>query len=404
MIKRELYMKQIRPFIGTDLVKVLTGIRRCGKSVMLELIQQELLESGISSSQFMSINFEQMNTKKFCTASALHEEVTKYASHTEGKFYLFFDEIQEVENWEICINSFRIDFDCDIYITGSNAKLLSGELATYLAGRYVEFIIYPFSFQEFLDMRKQKNISTDITTSFRDYIQIGGMPFLSNLIGNQDACNQYLRDIYNSAILKDVIGRNQVRDIDLLERITTYILANIGHSFSATSLSKFLKSEGRKVSPETILNYIKYCCDAFLFYKLQREDLVGKKILTIQEKYYVVDHGLREAVYGSNIPNIDQILENLVCMEALRRNYTITVGKKASTEIDFILKKNQQKIYIQVSYLLASPDTVEREFGVYTHISDNFPKYVISMDEFNMSRNGIKHKHIRDFLLIDTWE
>lgn len=404
MIQRELYMKQIRPFIGNELIKVLTGIRRCGKSVMLELIQAELVSAGVSPSQFISINFEQMSNRKFCTAESLHAEIERRISAITGKTYLFFDEIQEVQNWEVCINSCRIDFDCDIYITGSNAKLLSGELATYLAGRYVEFVIYPFSFGEFLDMCRQKDPSLDISTAFRNYIQLGGMPFLSNLMDNTEACVQYLRDVYNSAILKDVVQRNQIRDVDLLERISTYILANVGHTFSATSLSKYLKSEGRRVSPDTVLNYTKYCMEAFLFYRANREDLIGKKILSVNEKYYVVDHGLREAVYGANVRNMDQILENIIYIESLRRGFSVTIGKKDSAEIDFILQKNRQKLYIQVSYLLASPETIQREFDVYLNIPDNYPKYVVSMDEFDMSQNGIKHRNIRDFLLMDKWD
>lgn len=403
MIKREQYMKQIRPFINSDLVKVLTGIRRSGKSVMLDLIKQELMESGISKSQFLTINFETMDNAKYCTAQALHDRIEHFFSSVNGKAYLFFDEIQEVQEWERCINSCRVEYDCDIYITGSNARLLSGELATYLAGRYVEFVIYPFSFSEFLEVHRLGHPSADTSLIFRDYILTGGMPFLTNLLGNPDACTQYLKDIYNSVVLKDVVKRNNIRDVDLLERTITYLLANVGHSFSANSLSKYFKSENRTVSHETILNYIKACSEAFLFYKINREDLIGKKVLSVNEKYYVADHGLREAVYGSNNRDMDQILENIVCLELLRRGYCVSVGKSNSREIDFVSVKNGQRLYIQVSYLLASAETIEREFGAYKNISDNYPKYVLSMDEFDMSRNGIKHFHIRDFLLMEEW-
>lgn len=403
MIKRELYMKRIRPFINNELIKVLTGLRRSGKSVMLELIQNELLEQGISSTQFITINFEKMSNARLCTSEALHDEITRQINSITGKAYLFFDEIQEVQNWERCINSLRVEFDCDIYITGSNAKLLSGELATYLAGRYVEFVIYPFSFSEFIEYKKQNNLPIDTSVAFREYVQIGGMPFLTNLIGNQEACVQYLKDVYNSVVLKDVVKRNYIRDVDLLERIITYVLANIGHSFSANSLSKYFKSENRNVSHDTILNYIKACSDAFLFYKINREDLVGKKILSVNEKYYVADHGLRESVYGQNNRDMDQTLENIICMELIRRGYDVTVGKTNSKEIDFVATKNGNKIYVQVSYLLATNETIEREFGAYAGVPDNFPKYVISMDEFDMSRNGIIHQNIRDFLLADKW-
>ncbi|MBD5546716.1 MAG: ATP-binding protein [Lachnospiraceae bacterium] len=403
MIKREQYMKQIRPFINSDLVKVLTGIRRSGKSVMLDLIKQELMESGISKSQFLTINFETMDNAKYCTAQALHDRIEHFFSSVNGKAYLFFDEIQEVQEWERCINSCRVEYDCDIYITGSNARLLSGELATYLAGRYVEFVIYPFSFSEFLEVHRLGHPSADTSLIFRDYILTGGMPFLTNLLGTPDACTQYLKDIYNSVVLKDVVKRNNIRDVDLLERTITYLLANVGHSFSANSLSKYFKSENRTVSHETILNYIKACSEAFLFYKINREDLIRKKVLSVNEKYYVADHGLREAVYGSNNRDMDQILENIVCLELLRRGYCVSVGKSNSREIDFVSVKNGQRLYIQVSYLLANAETIEREFGVYKNISDNYPKYVLSMDEFDMSRNGIKHFHIRDFLLMEEW-
>lgn len=404
MIKREIYMNRIRPFINNELIKVLTGIRRCGKSVMLELIQEELIANGVSASQFISINFEKMSNARLCTAEALHQELTERISNSSGKVYLFFDEIQEVENWEKCINSCRIDFDCDIYITGSNAKLLSGELATYLAGRYVEFVIYPFSYSEFLEMRKQQEPNLDSSKAFREYLLLGGMPFLSHLITDKDACLQYLKDVYNSVVLKDIVKRNSIRDVDQLERIITYVLANIGHSFSATSLSKFFKSEGRTIAPETILNYIKACTDAFLFYKVNREDLIGKKILTVNEKYYIADHGLREAVYGQNNRDIELALENIVFMELLRRGYSVTVGKTNAKEIDFVAQLNGTKLYIQVAYLLATPETIDREFNTYYTISDNFPKYVVSMDELDMSRDGIKHFNIREFLLMKAWD
>lgn len=403
MIKRETYMKKIRPFINNELIKVLTGLRRTGKSVMLELIQEELLVSGASASQFIKFNFEKMENTKFCTAESLHAEISRQISTISGKAYLFFDEIQEVENWEKCINSCRIDFDCDIYITGSNAKLLSGELATYLAGRYVEFVIYPFSFSEFVEMRTQQTKPHNIAAFFKEYLTLGGMPFLSNLIGNDEACTLYLKDVYNSVVLKDIVKRNKIRDVDQLERIITYILANVGHTFSATSVSKFFKSEGRNISPETILNYIKACTEAFLFYKINREDLVGKKILTVNEKYYVADHGLREANYGNNHRDIELTLENIVFMELLRRGYSVTVGKTNDKEIDFIAYKNNDKLYVQVSYMLINNETIEREFNVYNSIPDNYPKYVVSMDEFDLSRNGIKHFNIRDFLLMEEW-
>lgn len=394
-------MQRIRPFINTDLIKVFTGIRRAGKSVMLELVKNELKESGIGEENFLCINFEQFSNSQFLDVESLYKKITDFQKNTKGKIYLFFDEIQEVDGWEKCINSCRIDFDCDIYITGSNAKLLSGELATYLAGRYVEFVIYPFSFAEFFEMNLIKNPNADKATCFMQFLKTGGMPFLSNFPDDDSAKSQYLIDIYNSVVLKDVVKRNNIRDVDTLERIVAYAFSNIGHIFSATSLSKYFKSENRKISHDTILNYLKFCSDAFLFYKINRYDLEGKKIVTVNEKYYCADHGLREALFGKNIQNIDQVLENIVCLELLRRNYKVFVGKKGDLEIDFIAEKQGKKIYIQVAYLLANDETIKREFSVFNSVKDSYPKYVVSMDDLDFSQNGIIHKNIKEFLLME---
>lgn len=404
MIKRESYMARIRPFIDGDLIKVLTGIRRSGKSVMLELIKDELRARGVTEEQVVAFNFEDMRNAQLCTAEALHDELVRRATPIKGrKIYFFFDEIQEVERWERCVNSLRVEMDCDIYITGSNAKLLSGELATYLAGRYVEFIIYPFSFSEFLALYHSVEPDADTRTCFDRYLTFGGMPYLANLRFDETACRQYLRDLFNSVELKDIVKRNNVRDVDMLERIIAYVTANIGTTFSSTAISKYLKNEGRRVSPETVLNYLKACSDAFLFYQVRRQDLQGKKILTVNEKYYVADHGIREAVIGGNMRDINLVLENIVFMEALRRGYSVTVGKVGEREIDFVCERHGEKCYIQVTYLLATEETVQREFGVYEHVQDNFPKYVVSLDEFDMSRNGVRHYNIRDFLLAENW-
>lgn len=403
MIKREMYMSRIRPFIGKELIKVMTGFRRSGKSVMLQLIQEELIEQGVDKQQFISFNFEKMGLEHLCNAKALHDEVMRLAGNIDGKVYLFFDEIQEVKSWEKCINSLRVDLDCDIYITGSNAKLLSGELATYLGGRYVEFVIYPFSFTEFRELYLSVYPQTSDAECFNKYLVAGGMPYLSNLNYEEEPSRLYLEDLYNSVVLKDVVKRNTVRDVDLLEKIIAYVTANIGTTFSATSISKFFKSENRIVATETVLNYIKYCLDAYLFYQVKREDLVGKQILSVNEKYYISDHGVREAVFGGNTRDINLILENIVYMELLRRGYKVTVGRFGDKEIDFVCRKQNNKLYVQVTYILASADTIEREFGVLEQIPDNFPKYVVSMDEIDMSRNGIKHCNIRKFLTMAEW-
>lgn len=403
MIKRETYMSRIRPFIGNELIKVMTGMRRSGKSVMLELIKEELTESGVSAEQFISINFEDMRYSHLLTANALHAEILERVKGIEEKAYLFFDEIQEVADWEKCINSLRVSLDCDIYITGSNAKLLSGELATHLGGRYVEFVIYPFSFSEFLELYRTVDPNSTMQQCFQKYLLSGGMPYLANLRYTDEPSKQYLTDLFNSVQLKDIVKRNKVRDVDLLERIIAYVMVNVGTTFSATSLVKFLKNEHRTAATETVLNYIKYCCDAYLLYQVKREDLQGKQILASNEKYYIADHGIREAVFGGNMRDINLILENIVHMELLRRGYSVTVGRVGEREVDFVCDKRGEKLYVQVAYLLATEDTVKREFGVYDFIRDNYPKYVVTMDELDMSRNGIKHRNIRDFLTTKEW-
>lgn len=401
MLKRDEYIKQIVPFIDKDVIKVLTGIRRSGKSVMLKLLMEELKNRGINENQFIYINFENLKYRNLKNYERLYDFILNKVDDKYKSYYIFLDEIQEVEEWERCVNSLRVDedFNFDIYITGSNAKLLSGELSTYLSGRYIEFVVYPFSFKEFFEIMKEKNKEIDLKEAFQKYVKFGGMPFLHNLDYNFEASMQYLQDLYASIILKDITQRNNIRDTDLLERIINYVIMNIGNTFSATSISKFFKSENRKVATETILNYIKACEEAFLVYRVARNDLLGKKILNVNEKYYIADHGIREAIMENNQKNINQVLENIVYFEMLRRGYNIKIGKVDNLEVDFVCKKNDETIYIQVSYLLASEDTKEREFSVLENIKDNYPKYVLSMDEFDMSRNGIKHVNLIKFLV-----
>ena len=401
MLKRDEYIKKIVPFIDKDVIKVLTGIRRSGKSVMLKLLMEELKNRGINENQFIYINFENLKYRNLKNYERLYDFILNKVDDKYKSYYIFLDEIQEVEEWERCVNSLRVDEELrfDIYITGSNAKLLSGELSTYLAGRYIEFIVYPFSFKEFFEIIQEKNQEIKVKEAFQKYVKFGGMPFLHNLDYNYEASMQYLQDLHASIILKDITQRNNIRDTDLLERIINYVIMNIGNTFSATSISKFFKSENRKVAIETILNYIKACEEAFLVYRVARNDLLGKKILNVNEKYYIADHGIREAIMENNQKNINQVLENIVYFEMLRRGYNVKIGKVDNLEVDFVCKKNDETIYIQVSYLLASEDTKEREFSVLENIKDNYPKYVLSMDEFDMSRNGIKHVNLIEFLV-----
>jgi len=398
MIKRKTLLEKVNGFIDKDLIKVLTGLRRCGKSVLLEQIKEMLVEKGISSGNIIYYNFEDMANAHLLNATALHEEIKSRLSEINGRTYLFFDEIQEVEEWERCINSFRVAFDVDIYVTGSNAKLLSGELATLIAGRYIEIRVYPFSFSEFLEMSEAIFPDAEKKELFKKYLLFGGMPFLANLELDPQSSFQYLKDVFDSVILKDVVKRNKIRDIDLLERVIQFVLANVGNTFSATSISRFLKSENRTVSPETILNHIKVCEEAFLFNKVLREDLIGKRILQVSEKYFVTDHGMREAIYGNNERDINLVLENIVFLEMLRRGYKISIGKVNNEEIDFVCRRNNETVYIQVAYLLATEETIKREFDVLRKVPDNYPKIVLSMDQFDFSRDGIKHFNIPEFL------
>lgn len=402
MIERELYMKRIRPFIGKDIVKVLTGIRRCGKSVMLELIKAELMAQGVQESCILSINFETRAVDYVKDIERAYHFIQSYAEEAGQKIYLLLDEVQELEEWERMINSCMIDLDVDIYITGSNAKMLSGELATYLGGRYVEFKIYPFSFEEALRLMAERGECTR-QEAFLVYLERGGMPFLYQYQLDEFSVRQYLEDVYSSIILKDIAQRNQIRDLEQLKRVLLYFIANVGNSFSASSITKYLKSEKRSLSTETLYNYIEYCKTACLLHLVPREDVVGKQLLKFQEKIYLTDHGIREAVYGNNMRDINQILENIVYMELLRRGYEVRVGKADTAEVDFSALRGGERLYVQVSYLLAGEETVEREFGVLERIGDNYPKYVVTMDEINRSRNGIKHRNIREFLLMEEY-
>jgi len=399
-------MEKIRGFMDQpELIKIITGLRRSGKSVMLELIRLELLAGGIPESNMLVYNFEDMSLRDLKDPGILHDHLKARIEGIKGRVYIFLDEIQEVNNWETCVNSLRFNSDADIYITGSNAKMLVGEYATLLAGRYIEIRIYPFSYREFCTAINEKTYDFSAGDAFRLYLKLGGMPFLvnlgENLESNETGAKQYLRDIYASVVIKDIMKRNSFRDVDLLDRIITYVLANTGKTFSATSIAKFFKSEKRTVAPETILNYLKACEDSYLFAKINRFDVSGKRMLQVNEKYYIADHGLREAVFGYNERDIELVLENIVCIELLRRGYKVSVGRVGNRELDFIGKRDGECIYIQVCYLLAGQETIEREFGVFNEIPDNFPKYVVSMDELNLSRDGIRHRNIREFLTSD---
>ena len=394
IIKREEYIDKIRPFMNKHIIKVLIGIRRSGKSTILKQIIDSLINNGIPEENIVWINFELSDYFQLNTIEKLEEFISNKLENVDGKVYLFFDEIQVVPQWEKLINSYFAKGNYDIYITGSNSKLLSGEFATYLSGRYVELNIYPFSFREYL---KYHEISDDFKTHFYNYLNDGGMPSTFDYDG--DDKRLILMDLYNSIVLKDIIQRNKIQNVDLLDRIMRFVMYNIGQTFSANKIYKRLKQEMVNLSVNTIYNYLKFFENACLIYQVKREDLQGKKILKYDEKYYLPDLGFRQSIIGNNQRDITRVIENIVYMELLRRGYEITIGKVGNLEVDFVCKMQSKLIYIQVSYLLASEETIEREFAPLKNINDNFPKYVITMDEVDMSHDGINHLNLVDFLM-----
>ena len=400
MIERPFYTKGISPFIDKDIIKVLVGIRRCGKSYILRMIQDLLIQRNIPSSRIIALNLESKSLPCAKTTDALYAFIKgKVAKRSKNRLYLLLDEIQEIPGWETLINALTIDFNADIYLTGSNAKLLSSELATYLAGRYVEFHIYPLSFAEVLPHYRKSEPSLTTREAFRRYVHEGGMPFVHDAAITGEVYKSYLSDVFNSVILKDVAKRHKVRDIDLLDRILSYVISEVGHTFSAKSVIKYLRHENRTVALETLYNFLKYANESCLTISLKRNDLLGKQILSSQEKIYLADQGFREALFGNNEACIDQILENIVAIDLVRRGYDVTVGMVDGREIDFVAEKSGEKFYVQVSYLMPTAETREREFAPFARIADNFPKYILSMDELNFSRDGIIHMPIYDYLL-----
>ncbi|MCI7187535.1 MAG: ATP-binding protein [Fusobacterium mortiferum] len=404
MIKRESYINEIKKFMNKPIIKVITGMRRSGKSIILKLISEELINEGVSSNNIIYINFESLMFSELTDFKKLYNYIIEKSQTLQGKIYILLDEIQEVEHWEKAINSFMVDLNCDIYITGSNANLLSSELATYIAGRYVEIKIYPLSFKEYIEFAKIQNPNKILSNEeyFEQYLQFGGLPGIHNFDYEKENIYQYLSDIYNSVLLKDVIARNGIRDIELLERVVLYILDNIGNTFSAKNISDFLKSQGRKLSRETVYNYLKALENAYIISKVQRYDIKGKALLETQEKFYLMDLGLRHSKLGYRANDIAGYLENIIYLELMRRKYTVNIGKLSTKEVDFIGTLRDEKLYIQVTYLLATPETIEREFYPLKNINDNYPKYVLSMD--NLERyniDGIIRERIIDFLLND---
>lgn len=401
MIKREIYLEKIRLFIDKPVIKVITGMRRSGKSVILRMLREELLQRGISSDRIFYVNFESMGAASLRDVDSLYSSVANAAGRQSSRLYVMLDEVQRISGWEQAVASFRVDFDCDIYITGSNTGLLSADIAAMLAGRYVEIRVHPLSFAEYLDFTAAmgEDKGKDINRQFADYLKYGGLPGIHEMNINTDAVVPYLLDIYNSVMLKDVISRRRIRDAELLERTMLFLMDNVGNLFSAKRISDFLKSQSRRLSTETIYNYLDALESAFLVRKVRRWDIRGKRILETQEKYYFEDFGLKNALLGYSEDSISGLLENVVFMELQRRGYEVFIGQGTNCEIDFIARRRDETAYFQVAYLLASDETIEREFTPLMNIRDNFPKYVLSMDEFNFGRQGILHRNIRDWLL-----
>lgn len=401
MINRPNYLQQLKPFIDTPLIKVITGIRRSGKSTVMKLLHAELISQGVDEQNIIHINFESFAFSEYKTAEKLYALV-KEKIQTTQKYYLLLDEIQEVADWEKAVNAFMVDFNLDLYITGSNSHLLSSELSTYLAGRYIEIPIFTLSYKEFLDFKagySQENIENS-TALFNEYLQKGGFPMVHTADYPQEVAYQIVQDIYASVILRDTVQRHKIRDVELLERIVKYAFDNIGNTFSGKNVADYFKSQQRKVDLNTVYNYLKALESAFILHRVERFDVKGKEILKTQEKFYLGDVSLLYATMGFRTSLIAGILENLVYLELKRRGYQVYIGKLGTKEIDFVAQKQNDKLYIQVAYKLESKQTVEREFSPLQAIADNHPKYVITMDDFWQENiDGIVHQHIGDFLL-----
>ncbi len=402
MIKREMYLRKIRDSYNSELIKIIIGVRRSGKSVLMLQIIEELKENGINEDHIIYVNFEDYdyidytNPKKFNT-------YVKSKIKDKEKYYLFFDEIQNVEDFEKVINSFRATMNASIFITGSNSKVLSGELSTHLAGRYISMKIMPFTFSEYLELQKSQGIIKNRDDAFNEYIEWGGMPQIYNSTSIQER-KMYLRDLYNTVVLKDIVERNSIKDINLLNKIIQFMMENISEVISANSITKFLKNDSVKTSIDTILNYIQYINNSMIASKVSRYNIRGKSVITLLEKYYFIDLGLLQLKSSPIEKKIGGRLENIVYNELIARGYEVYIGKTDNGEIDFVVENFGDRFYIQVADYLSDDSVIKREFGAYRNIKDNFPKYVITMDKLNYSQNGIIHKNIIDWLLENNEE
>lgn len=405
MIKRKLYLEKLRPFIDKPIIKVITGIRRCGKSELLKMVRQEVVERGVAEEQIVYVNFESFAWRSYATAEALYDYLDKKRGEAKGeKLYLFVDEIQEVKEWEKVINSVYADWDVDVYITGSNSRLLSSELSTYLAGRYIEIRVFPLSFKEFLFFKNGDKVlgKNEILDAFDVYLRQGGFP-VAHINSYKDAeIYQLVSDIYSSVLLRDTIQRYNIRNVDMLERLVAFLFDNLGNCFSAKNIIAYLKNQQRKLDYETLYNYLQALESSFIVYKVPRYDLKGKELLQTNEKYFISDLSLIYAHRGYTPELISGMLENLVFLELMRQGYIVYVGKGANYEVDFVGIKQDKKVYVQVSYRIDSEETRDRELKPFRLINDNYPKYLVTTD-YLMAGNidGVECMHIADFLLRD---
>lgn len=403
MVERKLYLDKIKSFVDVDLIKIITGIRRCGKSYFFKLIINFLIENGVNEENILLIDLELPKFNHIKTREQLDEIVLEFLEEHHDKTYLFFDEIQNVSQWEISINGYFKLSNVDIYITGSNSKLLSKELATFLTGRYISIEMYPFSFNEFIDFKEELNqkaffeneFNTDIENYFEEYISYGGLPVTIDTKNHKEIT---LKDLYSSILLHDIVERYEIRNIGLFSRITKFILENIGNLISAHSIYTYLKHEKINITKSTIYNYLEYLQNAYILSKITREDLIGKKEINGSEKFYIMDQGFYKSQLEEKQLNIGRILENIIYLELLRNDCKVTVGTINNYEIDFVCKKDNKKFYIQVAYYLYDEKTIDREFRPLKQVDDNYPKYVLTMDRQDYSRDGIVHMNIIKFL------
>ena len=399
MINRPDYIEALEPFIDKPLVKILAGVRRCGKSTIFEMLKEDFLRRGVSMDHIICKRYTEMDIPENITAKQMYDELTA-AMLGKGHCYLLLDEIQEIDGWEKAVNSLLESTDADIYVTGSNSKLMSGEISTYLTGRYVSIPVYTLSFKEYLAFKQDSPLSR--RELLEDYIRFGGFPIVALSEYDEQSAYQIVNGIYHTVVSRDIVKRHRINKQDLFDRVVKYIIENMGKTFSANSISTFLKSEHRKVSVESIYNYLRWLEQAFIIYPCERYDLQGKSILKTQEKYYLSDASLKYALLGYNRKMLDGAMENIVFLELKRRGYDVFIGKNDTKEIDFVATRRDERIYVQVCVRI--PETSDREVGNLMEIRDHYPKYVVTLNEMDTGiENGIKIVHLADFLLAEAW-